>query len=485
MTGLHPTPAVTLDGLPLPGSTAGGVPTDRVALDGVEVTWGRTAPLGEQPEPATARLSLFDPTRAWAVTRPLIGAPVQLSWTADPGTGPVTGTYFRGRVAAVDLRPHAVTTPAGRIVRGTLVQLSCTSILTDLANRIPAEAWPAETLGARADRVRAAALDILGDVIVRAVWREPEVAPVAAADQVSIYEHLVALYDSCGADRMTYEPHTNRVLYLVRPDYDTRRDAGVLWWDITTGARPSQGVYIRPSAMTPAGGTDPVVPMWLDAAAVGYDEGLARTAGSGITRVQVTHPDLADAYNDRTTTAAVPGVVDAAAGVRTLRQDSLVTWRAWADLAAADLLEVATEEGAGWRPGPVRFLSRPAGGFETIDHVWWLLGGTEITRPVFLQRSWMTPHGVRPIFHVIGGTIAWRSGGWEVDCELGPVSLPTRQHPVTWEEIDNGTAAYQVRWDDTGPRRLHDTVTFEDLAYVGRGLGATATGPDTGWDFYA
>jgi hypothetical protein len=161
---VNPAPSCSLSGqLVAAGRTTGGVwPAAPMALEGVTVKWGRGGPL-EQPTPATATVRLFDPTGVWAAGADLIGAPLELSWAAA-GT---TRRYFTGRVGGVAVEPHAAMLDNVR-TDGALVTLSCTSLLADLANRLPAEtSWPAETLAARRARIAALAAGPVASIATR------------------------------------------------------------------------------------------------------------------------------------------------------------------------------------------------------------------------------------------------------------------------------------------------------------------------------
>jgi hypothetical protein len=484
----EPTPTVTLAGSAI-AAGPGGDPTGKLmVVDGLTVTWGREEVLS-QPEPATATVALFDGSKRWATSRDLIGQPVTLAWTGEvPGVGTVGDVIFRGRIAGVTVAPR---TAAG--VPGSLVSLTLTSILNDLANRIPRESWPAETLGERLARINAATGGVVSAVDVRQYWRDPRTPPVDAADQVSLYEHIVALFNSSGADRFTYNPRegAQEIGYLTRRDFPNLRGLAGLWWNLSTdgtSARAGLGVYVRTYGVTAVGSGGTGEPTYLDAAALEYDpaDGLTRSVDSRISRVELTHPDSegTPVWAERTTTALVPGADEATEGRRTLTVESLVGWSSWADVAASDLAALAAREGAAWRLAPLLYDTRRTGGFENWRQARELLAGHERQTLFFLQRSWLPVYGLRPVFGVMGGTYTYAGGGWQLELHLAPVTTyPTAQHAITWEEIDTGDPGLTVEWHD-GPHRraLHETVTYEDLGYVSAGLGATVFPPDTGWD---
>lgn len=489
---------VSLFGTELAAGPAGPGP---VVVDGVTVTWGRQDVM-DQPDLSTARLTLFDPTAVWAIGTELMGQPVTLTFRGTPPStagaqAGVSGTsfsrpFFFGRVQSVDIVPKTIRNPDGSSTYGALVNLTLVSILNDLANRVPLEAWPAETLGARCDRIETAAADVLpGSVIMRDYWKTPQVAPVAAADQVSIYDHLLSVFDSCGCDRLTHYPNIGRVEYLARREYaESYRGLGQLWWEVTGSgtAEAAKGVYARTRVAfsEDANVNAELFPAYLDGGHVQYDrgEGLTRGPSSGITRVEVAHPDSGAAY--AMTAGQVIVADEALVGVRTARIESIVAWNAWADLACEDLADYVLKEGAAWGTGPLRFSTRRAGGFANLAQAIWMLSAAEIPTIVFVQGSQLTRYGVSPIVGLMGGTITFTDGGWDVELHTAPVITRAAQHPLTWAEIDDGTPGFEVQWHDaTHVRGLHDSLTFEDLAWVARGLNVTTTGPDQGWDFYA
>jgi hypothetical protein len=454
-----------------------------IVVDGLSVTWGRDDPLA-QPESAVGRLTLFDGSGTWATSLDLRGQSVVLSYAGVvPNAGPVRTPFFRGRVGSpVKVSRKTVVMPDGEVVEGSLVELPLVSVLVDLANRLPAEDWPEETVEARRARLASWSADVLpGGVAVRDFWKTPNVAPVPAEDQVSVLDHLVALYDSTGADRMTYHPDTQRVVNLIRRDYVAERTMAYLWWDQPPGVsgRAGRGAYAR--AITSG------VRTYLDAGLLEYDPADGITQPDRVTRVELVHPssDPAWNYKDRTTTVLVDGTDERRDGVRTARLESTLLWNNFADTAASDLEELAQKEGAAWRLQPLVFSSRRAGGFDSYDQARALLSGKETQDLFFLQGSWLPNYGLRPLFGVMGGTIGYRNRSWELELIPAPIVTTLPQHAITWEEFDDGSTTFQVQWwDEDHPRGLHESLTYEDLGYVGRGLNVSTVPPATGWDKY-
>jgi hypothetical protein len=179
----------------------------------------------------------------------------------------------------------------------------------------------------------------------------------------------------------------------------------------------------------------------------------------------------------------VPEVDETIVGVRTASVESIMTAAADVMTAALELRGVATGEAAAWRVDTLTLRTNRLP-LETRDQVSLLLPGNEEEYVIFLQRTELPLLGIRPLFGLMGATVGYRAGGWSVDMNLAPVVTTLPQHPITWEQIDDGSAAYRIEcWDTpTHPRGFHPSVTCEDLRYVAAGLGVTTIPPDTGSD---
>jgi hypothetical protein len=487
----HPVPIVAVDGQDVASGTGGD---GLMVVDGLSVTWGRDDVL-DQPEPATGKLTLFDASKTWATRADRRGSLVTIRYDGvDPTFGHQTAVFFRGRIGApITVSPKTVVDPAtGQTVRGSLVELPLQSILVDLGNDVPTAAFPAETMCARLDRLAALAATsgvCTGGVTMRPFWRDPGVAPVAAKDQDSVLDQLTAVYDSSGADRLTYIPNNDSMTFLVRRDYPLARGVAGLWWDGNDPdlARGSQGAYIRTHSLTPVGGSAST-PLYLDAATLEYDPSEGITTPPRFTRAAMAHPDSAASYETRNTEIKVQledgtWPDETVHGVRVAKYESLVAWNAFADVGLSDQAYFVRREGSRWVLAPLVLSTRRTGGFETANQGIVLLGGFERNSTFFLQRSWLPAYGIRPVFGVMGGTIAYSQGGWDLEFALAPITTTQKQHAITWEEIDDGSTTYELQWHDGDHTRgLHESVTYEDMAYCSTGLNVSTVPPDTGWD---
>lgn len=465
---VQPVPVVTIGGATVAaGPAPDGTWPDLMVVEGLSVRWGRDEVLA-QPDPATARVTLFDTTAVWAAAADLIGRPISLWWQL-PDAAAAPREYFTGRVAALDITPHTVTRPDGTKVRGALVALSCTSLLADLGNRQPTgTSWLEETLGARRVRLQSEAAGVVQSVTCRDEWTPAPLATVKV-DDADVLSLLQLLYNTCGADRMVYDPATRALDFIRRRHFTGDRGLAHLFWnpDLRTG------VFIQALAISQDDG-EISAPLFIDAHAVEYAQGIGKDMGSRLTRAAVGFFDGAAAYEARTITEPIPGADEALVGERTATMPTHHSDVDWATTTAVELASFAANEGSGWRLEPLRWDTARTGGFETLDQAELLLSGVERFSMYFLQGSWLPSLGIRPVFGVIGGTIEYRRGGWAVEWHNAPVATDAAQPPeLTWDHVDAGDP-YTVVWDeDDNPFGMHASVTWEDLQYVALGLGVT------------
>lgn len=493
MTRLEPAAYLAIDGVDVARSTVAGVPTDLLAMDGLSATWGREEVL-DQPEPATATVTLFDPSRRWHRSRNWVGALVTLRWELVVAGVPTSRIFFRGRVGRIN---PVITTLAG--VRGTLVTLDLTSVVADLGNVITTADWPSETWaapyagmpagGPRRTRIinELAAAGFPGNTLAMTVgtlWDNVTAIHVLPEDQLSLLDHVRLVYDSF-VDRMNYSPHGNTFTAVGSRDYTNARSLGRLVSDAVGAGTPraGQGVYVTARARNGGPG------LYLNAREVEYpdDAGIALDQTSALTRIRLTTTDYISSQDvKKVAERVVTGAKEGLYGIRALNVDSALgsavetgQLNRWETLARQD----ATT----WQLEPVAFRTGPAGGFEDFAQVLALLSGEESNALVFLEGSELPLYGVCPVVGVMGGTITQRAGHWEVEAVLVSAALVAAQHPLTFEELDAGTAGTQIQvWDSPHPLGFHSSLTFEDLAWVGvgHGLPDLTSGPDQGWDYF-
>jgi hypothetical protein len=272
----------------------------------------------------------------WAAGVDLIGAPLELSWSAAGETR----TYFTGRVGAVEVSPHTATLDNVR-TQGALVSLSCTSLLADLGQpaarrNVVAGRDPRRPPGPHRHPRRRARV---ASIATRAAW---DAAPLAALDpsKTIALDHLKALFDACGADRYTYDPHTKAVGYLARRTFPDPTPLARL-----TPTRPGW-VCTSPPPAGPSTGITSATP-----AAAGKD------LASRLTRVVLS-------YVTGTTTAQVTvplsGIDESAVGVRAATVATAHTDVTQATAAANDLAALAAGEATGWALDAMQWKPAPA-----------------------------------------------------------------------------------------------------------------------------
>lgn len=493
--GFQPLPQVSIGDTLISSGRYGSDPgtpwPDQVVVDGFAVRWGRDRVM-DQPELATASVTLFDTTNTWTRDRQRIGKLVTIAYTGTvpgAGGGDVTQVFFRGRVQKLKAVRKAVRID-GQLVHGTLVTMPLVSVLNDLANITPTGSWPEESMEARRARLEALAAGVLpGGVAIRDVWKTPSAGPVDASAQSSVWGHLMDLYNSCGADRYVYDPAAQSLSFVPRRDFFSLRGLAGLWWNQATEdtlpGRAAQGAYVRSYQVTPTGGVAGV-PAYLDGRAVEADpkDGLEQGPEHRVSRISLTNPDGTTAdFKDRTTLYIIPDVNEVTEGTRQVSVDSIVTWNSWADVAADDVRQVARKEARAWTLPPLSWDTKRTGGFETYEQAQLFLAGAERNAIVFVQRTWLAGQGIRPVWGVMGGQIVYRERRWVIDLDLAPVVTTLPQHSITWEEIDDGTPGHEIQWwDEPRGNSLHESVTYEDLRYVSSGLGVIVIPADTGWD---
>jgi hypothetical protein len=476
---------LSINGVDLPGTIpAGGPAAGPFAVGEASVDWGRRDLLAH-PDPATGTLQVFDASNRWALEQDIVGAPVVLRYagtltmalTGDPIT--VDTAFFRGRVGeGVKTRRHVLTW-GGQQYDGTLVTLPLRSILVDLANITPTGAWPAETLDARRSRIAGLISRLVpGGLVLRDTGNIGNafaasnvlaggVAAVAATAQTNLLAHIQALFDVYGGDSYGYQPQSQSIGPVPRRVHTGRAAAQLVSRAASPGHRHA-GAYIRPVAVAGSGAT------YFDATELVYDDTRELIAPSKVTRVQVTVPGgavierLVPGADEQTTTARV-------ATLTTIATDASV------QAAAADeLLSLVTREAADWSLGSIGWDSELGEELNDVQ-LTLMIGGYELPTRAFLQGSFLPAYGLRPIVGVIGGTIRHSSGRWSAEARAAPIATTDLLHPIFWGELGLG-----VTWQDgEAGGGLDQTVTWGDLRHVGMGLGATSSGPNYGWDFYA
>jgi hypothetical protein len=430
-------------------SVGSGTP---VVLDDVSATWGRQKLL-DHHDSQQARFSVIDPTGAWA-PRDLIGQPVTLGWRDY--VGGTARTFFRGRLtehAMTPRKPYRSTFRVGRW-RGAVHEFTATGQLTELGQRTTGvESWPDESGAARMDRLRAVAGSTVGNIGFRPYWNG---APIAArnVDNVDVLSLLRAMYDTAGADRMAYDPHTNTVSYQQRRAVISPRRAGL-------GVKASSGdPLVNVYALAVAGESG----VALDGAGFDVGDGALRKAiENRLTRVDYSWTSAGSSLRGVVLDAAT----EAALGRRGVTLSTELRQGDWAAIVAGDWYQLITREGTAFQPPPMTYRGDLLDGFQSVAHALLLAGGAEKLpgeegRIVTVTNQPWSRLSVPPLFGIIGGTIRYVDGAW----------LPTVYlQPCDYQQLVAGdltgarmklTGGGEFAWS-----QLSRSLTWNDLRYAG------------------
>lgn len=518
MTRINPAAWVNIG-----GQDVTSTPGNPMALDDLEVTWGRNPAAYSQPDPATARVTLWDPSGTWGTRTDsrgqtdVLGAVGDLGWWEPAGPAHV---MFRGRVTSLTTQPGA---RGG--VRGAYVTVTLVDRLADLQQRTNAAEWPRETVTQRRDRLMAdlpgltagavTGIDLESNTTTSSPsggimrWR-------AAGDRTWWQGILdVAATEPSDAGIVAYQPDTARIRVLPRHKFFqvsmTRLERA------TAGDRVGQGAYITTLGWPaqPATGSatyyrGAVPSMWLDADDLLAPDGswLTRSVEARLTRVDTgfwTDPFTTGSPSvpDYTRTASVVTVNPIAGrsgsvAERVARIDTEYATNGGTYFVATNTLNGwAQGEGSLPTPAPVVLDTGRTGGFQSLEQAKHLLAGGEQWAPIFIQRSVYPDLGVMPLFALTGGTIGHTDGNWVLTLSLAPVwnlagnqgnafnpmqvSTDPVMYRMAWEDIDAGQADPNrlYVYTDGLPHTdgLHESVTCEDLALLNQGLNGFVNDP--------
>lgn len=455
-------PIVTIAGEAIPAGKVGGVQPAVVAVGSLKVTWGRKTLL-THPTPATASVTVLDttPTGTYARRTDLKGKVVLISWS----TGTSSGTSFRGRVTDVEAVPRA-----GR--RGFLVTITASSKEVDAANWTAPEGttWPAETALARLNRIKA----LMPSTLFAGGIELPNRAAVGLVDVVDptldFDGYPVGAGDVGGRDCLSLLRVLWQSLAPVPLVYDPAADSlSFIRSRIRQNYQPAGGSIVgRLVLIDGKWRTTPITSLGtsIDAALVPLAGPLAQPLESMLTRVHVKW------WNPATQKEAEGGAfiggapAETEAGRRALSVESIIANIDLATQLVAQWVALAAQVGEPNLTDPITYRSSKVGGFLDDTAAAILLAGRERPAEVFIGGSWVTRLGKRPLFGIIGGSIGYKAGEWELQLQPAPVRVdnPTAK-PVTANSSAN-SAAIKLR-------DIHDSVTVGDLEYVHIGAGYT------------
>lgn len=432
---------------------------DVVFTDAYTITWGRAGVL-EAPTPATATVRLLDLSAGASLARrtDLIGADLRLGYTS--GAAPAV-LSFRGRITDVSVER--------RRDGGFFVSLAASSREVEAANFTVPEGvtWPAETFGARLNRITA----LLPSTLLRTAAQggPPVVLPARAdfglytvPDQSLDFSTYTAgpaqpggsdaltllreLFASVSPLPMIYDPSANIITFAGRRRYQYLGAAGGVVTATLTAPPGRNGLYVA----TAYQGRD------LDAHDVDAVPALAQPLESRLTQVEVTYLNGAAAYASATVTSATPDAAsEATIGRRTLSVSSIHGTATYAQQLADMYRDLAAAEGRAPQLGALSYRTAVSGGFTSTQQRNVLLNGAETSSVFFVGRSFLPDLGVRPLVGIAGGSISYGAGQWSL--ALNPV-------PVA---VDSTWAPLPIKWaQNLRLADLHPSVTVGDAHYL-------------------
>lgn len=464
-----------------------------VAIEGLEVTWGRTDYLNRGSEPGQCRLWLMDTTTTWARrirSRSAIGLPVELR---------VGGLrVFRGRITAATATPDGRQTTAGR--PWWRISIVAADRTADLGNEIVTEDWPAESAVARAVRIRD--LTNRANTDLYAVWIDPSVfdqsmSALEVRDQ-SVLELVNKLYESLGAYGWSHDPNTRAI-------HQAYRLAGHVTVHLATFDDATRGAVtlVAGDMDTPGNADGPFHRrgIGMHGCALASDVQLTADGTNAINRVRASFKDLAGQEG-----AEQFQQLRADDGPRALTFETWLTQRRDVNTAVMNAWTRATAEGARPRHPTVRLHA----GHElatTRERDWWF-SWFQSGAPAYIAgdmaHAWLMGDDAGqwpPVMAAIGGTAAFDPRrGWSLEVSLawiantGPdiappswaslrqVATTTQTVDVPWwhkllgrptpppVKVNTPLPARDIRWGPPDPataqHRFAPSVTWGDLRYV-------------------
>ncbi|QFG13045.1 minor tail protein [Gordonia phage Schiebs] len=453
MVMFNPRPVVYLDGGRVQCATA-QLDTAPLALDGIVVDWGRDDYISHAT-PATAQLALIDRTGTLANranTRALIGRPLVLEWE-DPANTSTRWRWFAGRVTSAVAKPHRTgSTLAHSAGRDWVVSITAAAKDADLGQvmTLP-EVWPTQTMLDRAVKLRALA----APAQIAEFYFYPGSTGVSCwpldvkgRDLKSLVDEF---YMSMG-DTYSYHPNTNVVRHIYRRKYVAPLRLQRLVSDDL--------VHVTAPAIAYDGQTYPAASIPGDQATT--EDGIELAPNSTVTRVEASWKDRPSGGNDWTSVATAPEGDQN--GRRTVTFTSWIDDGLYLDPVLAEVLARGQEEGSVPKHPPIRWDTRPAGGFKSVDEARALVNAAEtqglltVTGSMFAE--WI---GRRPVYAILGGTIEYR-GGWIVTVTVQWHQPTDAQTPITWPNLDTG-----LTWRTADYRQLAPDVSWWDMRWLTNG----------------
>lgn len=454
-------PEVTIDNTvysvakPSPGHTA---------LGDLQIRWG-SAERTNAPDAALATISIWnpDPQKIWDLS--LIGRQIIIRAVPAPGVTESPFTIFNGVVTDQSMSRKSKRRGSNDTYGGLICQVTAADIRTQLANTIcNIASMPRESSTDRATRILAQFTDTYGQLtgghaLPTFGWGVGDIDAVQSAGR-SLADLLDEAYLTY-ASNWSYSPHSKSILRLSLNALDAPLNFQL---DRVGGELIIQVVNDYMSGPE------------ADAAIPGryctYGQNLTRSAASEVSQIDVTHKypvggQSNGASEDRSVTlrSTMPTAPFTASSARFDTQALGTNLPRWIAINIMSLYDQLRES---WEYPEISYREDLAGGFVSRSAAQQLLQSKQTNERIYVTGSWFNRFNTAPVcFVFVGGATSWDGKHWVSTIQPLPMTKAMGyQTPVSWNDLAP-TGKTQMHWATPG-RRMHDSVTWEDLRFVSK-----------------
>lgn len=439
--------------------------SDRATLIGrMSIEWGR-ADQWTQPDPAVLTLTIWEPQPGTWLTKIIEKRAMRrgclISYTHQDGE---PRTIFQGFTTNVDVHASRQRTDVGTI-DGWLVTIQC----TDRSGFLGQIDWysgelPTETMQQRAVRIRNQGASVgIRQVYFEDRFKDGAVNPVKVTDK-TVLDTVNELYRSF-ADQWTYEQHRNTII---------RIPSGSNWGGmfLRFGVGTGDGVSDRsiglfpPDMADPTGHESPIDEAQYQGAsipgcAVTGNIVLSSTLIQAITKVSCKWTN----GGVDTTTSRIIKADDPPA---LLEFESWYSTQPFIDGVLDSAVDMCAGDGAKPTHPQIRWDTSKTGDIGDWSTFESLTLPSQTIRLVTLTGSpFSAAIGDMPIWHPMGGVVAYEAGKWDITMNLAPTTPPL---PADFEAVTCETVHESITLADPDRWHLDPSITCFDLQFVGDGL---------------